>query len=79
MLKFVYAKFLIASFLNLKESTGETCFLFHFKSCFLSQENEILEIYIFKFHDVIKCLRTNHEYILSNRLGNKHSLLMKFR
>ena len=52
--------------------------LFHFKSSFLSQENRILEIYSFKFHDVIKCLSTKQKYILLNNLGSKHRLLMKF-
>ena len=28
----------------------------HFKHFFCSRENQILEFYIFKFHDVIKCL-----------------------
>ena len=39
----------------------ERCFLFHFKSSFRSQENQILEFYIFKFHDVIKCLSMKQE------------------
>ena len=68
-LKFVSAKFLLACFLNLKESTCETRFLFHFKSCFRSQENEISEIYKFKFHDVIKCLSTNQEIHFTESLG----------
>ena len=37
------------------------CFLFHFKSSFHSHKNQILEFSIFKFHDVIKCLRTKQE------------------
>ena len=37
------------------------CFLFHFKSSFRSQENPILEFYILKFHDVIKCLSIKQE------------------
>ena len=28
----------------------------HFKHFFCSRKNQILEFYIFKFHDVIKCL-----------------------
>ena len=39
----------------------EKCFLFHLKSSFHSQENQILEFYIFKFHDVIKCLSIKQE------------------
>ena len=31
------------------------------KSFFRSRENQILEFYIFKFHDVIKCLSTKQE------------------
>ena len=34
------------------------CFLFHFKSSFRSQ---ILELYILKFHDVVKCLSIKQE------------------
>ena len=56
-------------------SNWERCFSFHFKSSFCSQENQILEFYILKFHDVIKCLSIN---FLLNNLGSKHSLLMKF-
>ena len=37
------------------------CFLFHFKSSFYSRENQILEFYIFKFHDVIKCRTIKQE------------------
>ena len=36
-------------------------FLFQFKSSFCSQENEILEFYILKFHNVIKCLSIKQE------------------
>ena len=42
-------------------SNWERCFLFHFKSFFHSQENQILEFYILKFHDGIKCLSTKQE------------------
>ena len=42
-------------------SNWERCFLFHFKSSFLSQKNQILEFYILKFHDVIKCLSIKQE------------------
>ena len=59
MLMVLFATFLLVCFLILKESTWETrknIFLFHFKSSFCSQENQILEFQIFKFHDVIKCL-----------------------
>ena len=53
-----HATSLSVSFLSVKESTYQTrkSFLFHFKSSFRSRENQILEFYIFKFHDVIKCL-----------------------
>ena len=37
------------------------CFLFHFKSSSRSRENQILEFYIFKFYDVIKCLSIEQE------------------
>ena len=48
---------------SLKESTCESWknVLFHFKSSFCSQENQILECYIFKFHDVTKCLSIKQE------------------
>ena len=39
----------------------ERCFLFHFKSSFHSQENQILEFYILKFHDAMKCLSIKQE------------------
>ena len=42
-------------------SNQEKCFLFRFKSSFCSQENQILELYVFKFHDVIKCLSVKQE------------------
>ena len=42
-------------------SNWERCFLFHFKSSFRSQENQILEFYILNFHDIIKCLSIKQE------------------
>ena len=36
-------------------------FLSRFKSSFRSQENQILESYILKFHNVIKCLSIKQE------------------
>ena len=49
--------------LSLKKSTSQTRGkkLFHFRSCFSSRENQILEFYISKFHDVIKCLSIKQE------------------
>ena len=50
--------------LGLNESTYqiiEKCFSFHFKNSFRSRENQILVFYIFKFYDVIKCLRIKQE------------------
>ena len=35
--------------------------LFYFKCSFLSRENHILEFYILKFHNVIKCLSIKQE------------------
>ena len=62
----------IMHILSLKESTCEirkNVFSFTSK-VFLVLENQILEFYKFKFHDVTKCLLNN--------LGSKLSLLMKF-
>ena len=42
-------------------SNWERCFLFHLKSSFHSQENQILKFYILKFRDVIKCLSIKQE------------------
>ena len=39
----------------------EKYFLFPFKSSFCLRENQTLEFYIFKFHDVIKCLSMKQE------------------
>ena len=60
-------------------SKQQQCFPFHFKTSFRSRENQILEFYVFKFHDVIKCLSIKQEINFMNNLGSKHSLLMKFR
>ena len=59
----VFATFLLACFLNLKESTCETKInIFYFTSkAFRSLENQILEFYIFKIHDVIKYLSIKQE------------------
>ena len=67
-LKVVSATFLLVCFLSLNESTCQArknVFLFHFKSSFRSRENQILEFYIFKFHDVIKCLSIKEEINLT--------------
>ena len=63
-LKVVSATCLVVCFLSLKESTCETwknVFYFTPLSFFRSRENQILEFYIFKFHDVIKCLSVKQE------------------
>ena len=63
-LKVVSATFLLVCFLSLNESTYQTrknVFLIRFKSSFRSGENQILEFYIFKFHDVSKCLSIKRE------------------
>ena len=61
VLKAVSATFLLVFFKSKREhlSNYEKCFLFHFKSSFRSRENQILEVYIFKFYDVIKFLSIN--------------------
>ena len=46
---------------NKKKDHLSNTFLFQFKSSFCSQENEVLEFYILKFHNVIKCLSTKQE------------------
>ena len=60
-----YICYIFASlFLGLKESTCQmkkSVFLFHFKTYFRSCENQILELYIFKFHDVIKYISIKQE------------------
>ena len=58
-LKIVSATFLLVCFLSLNKNTCQTrkMFFIHFKSSFRSPENQILEFYIFKFHEVIKCLK----------------------
>ena len=63
-LKVVSTTFVLVYFLSLIESTCQTrknVFLFDFKTSFRSRENQILEFYIFKFHDVIKCLSIKQE------------------
>ena len=48
----------------LNKSTFETrknVFLHHFKSSFRFRENQILEFYIFNFHNEIKCLNVKQE------------------
>ena len=42
-------------------SNEEKCFLFHFKSFFRSREDQMLELYIFKFYGVIKYLSIKQE------------------
>ena len=64
VLKDVSATFVLFWFLVLNGSTCQTrknVSLFHFKSSFISQENQILEFYIFKFHDINKCLSIKQE------------------
>ena len=53
--------YVFASFFFKCKREQEKCFLFHFKSSFRSQENQILELCILKFHDVIKCLSVTQE------------------
>ena len=63
-LRVVSAIFVLVLFFKSKRnhlSNQEKCFLFHFKRSFRSRENQILEFYIFKFHDVIKCLSIKQE------------------
>ena len=63
-IKVVSTTFLLVCFLSLKESTCEirtNVFLFNFKSSFRSQENQILDFWILKFYDVIKCLIIKQE------------------
>ena len=63
-LKVVSATFLLVSFFKSKQEhlpNQEKRFSFHLKSSFHSQENQILEFQIFKFHDVIKCLSIKQE------------------
>ena len=59
-LKVVSTTFVLVYFLKLNESTCQKC-LFHFKSSFRSRENQTLKFYIFKVHDVIKCLTIKQE------------------
>ena len=62
--KFVSAIFSIVCFLSLNESTCQTRKkknLIQFTISFRSRENQILELYILKFHDVIKYLSIKQE------------------
>ena len=63
LFKGVSTTFLLVYFLDLNESTCQTRenVFFRFKSSVCSRENQILEFYIFKFHDVIKCLSIKQE------------------
>ena len=64
LVKVVSTTFVLVYFLSINKSTcqtGKNVFFFHFKSSFRSRENQILEFYIFKFHDVIKCLSIKQE------------------
>ena len=57
-------RYIFGSFFEPKRkhlSNKEKCFLFHLKSSFRSRENQILELYIFKFCDVIKWLSIKQE------------------
>ena len=54
-LKVVSATFLPVCFLTLNDSTRQ--------SSFRSGENQILVFYIFKFQDIIKCLRITQEIL----------------
>ena len=59
-------------------SNWEKYFFFHFKSSFRSQENQILEFYIFQISWRLKCLSIKKKCILLNNLGSNYSLLIKF-
>ena len=64
VLKVVSATFVLVCFLVLNRSTCQTrknVSLFHFKNSFIFRENQILEFYIFKFHDINKCLSIKQE------------------
>ena len=64
LLKVASATFVLVCFFKSKRkhfSNYEKCFLFHFKSSFRLRENQILELSISKFHDVIKCLSIKQE------------------
>ena len=81
-LKVLSAAFLLVCFLSLNKSTCQTRKNVHFKSYFRSRENQILEFYIFKFHDVIKFLSIKQKICFNeslNNLGSRYSLLMKQR
>ena len=71
-LKAVSATFLPVCFFKSKRehlSNYKKCFLFYFKTSFRSRENQILKFYIFKFHDVIKCLSIKQEIHFTEQLG----------
>ena len=63
--RYIFASFFFKSKLE-HLSNWERCFLFDFKGSFRSQENQILEFYILKFHDVIKCLSIKQEKLYQN-------------
>ena len=58
-------------------SNQEKCFLFHFKSSFPSRENQMLEFYNVKFHDVIKCLMKFDEMKFVNEIWPVCVILQK--
>ena len=81
-LKVPSATFLLVCFLSLNESTCQTRKNVHFESYFRSRGNQILEFYIFKFHDVIKCLSIKQKICFTeslSNLGSIYRLLMKQR
>ena len=70
--KGVSASFLLVHFLCLKKSTCKTrknAFFYTFKA-FCSQENQRLEFYTLKFHDVIKCLSVKQVMHFTKKLVN---------
>ena len=56
----------------------EKCFLLLFESSSHSWDNQILNFWIFKCHNVIKCPSMKHKTHNFNNLGSKYSLVMKF-
>ena len=58
--RYIFASLFFRSKREYLSNSGK-CFLFHFKSSFRSPENQVLEFYIFKFHDVMKCLSIKQE------------------
>ena len=68
-LKFVSATFLLFCFSSLKESTCETRkSIFYFTSNALFVLEKVLVFWIFKFHDVIKCLSIKQEIHFTENL-----------